>query len=311
MPIADIRPSQEYVGFALVRSAEPKTTATGKPYVAYLLQDRSGQIRTNLWDVSVPLPPGTVVKFAGRGEEYNGALQLRLDPKRFRPTEERDHVRPEDFAPAAPESPESMMAEVRSTVAAMEDADLRDLVSAILNDVSDTLLRFPAAQAMHHAELGGLLHHVTSMLRAARALCGVYPGLRRDLLFAGVIVHDIGKLDEMERDPIGLVSGYTPPGRLLGHIHLGAVRIAETADRIGSPAETSLLLQHMVLAHHGRPEWGSPMPARFPEAEVLATLDLLDARLFEMGAALASTPPGSFSERVPALDRRELYQPIG
>ncbi len=308
MPLSDIAPGADFVGFALVKSAESKTTASGKPFVAYLLQDRSGSIRTNHWDATEAIPAGTLVKFAGKGEEYNGALQFRLDPHRFRPVEPRDNVALADFLPTAPEPVEDMMAEVRATVEAMSDPDYRALVTALLDDASGTMLRFPAAQAMHHAEIGGLLHHVTSMLRAAKALCGVYADLRPDLLFAGVILHDFGKMEEMERDSAGLVCGYTAPGKLLGHIHLGALRIAKAAERIGTPPEKSMLLQHMVLAHHGCPEWGSPMPARFPEAEVLASLDLLDARLFEMRAALEHTAPGGFSERVAALDRRELYR---
>ena len=308
MPISDIAAGVEYVGFALVKSAEPKTTASGKSFVAYQLQDRSGVIRTNDWDTTTAIPPGTLVKFAGKGEEYNGVLQFKLAPQKFRPTEPRDNVVIDDFLPTAPEPVDAMMAEVRATVKAMSDPDYKELVTALLDDSAETLLRFPAAQSMHHAEIGGLLHHVTSMLRAAKALCGVYTDLRRDLLFAGVILHDFGKMQEMERDPSGLVSGYTAPGKLLGHIHLGALRIAEAAEYLGTPPEKSMLLQHMVLAHHGCPEWGSPMPARFPEAEVLATLDLLDARLFEMRAALEHTEPGGFSEKVPALDRRELYR---
>lgn len=309
MPISEISINADYIGFAIVNFAEAKTTAAGKPYVAYTLRDRSGTIRTNHWDATAPIPVGSLVKFAGKGELYNGALQFKLDPKRFRLAEDRDGISIEDVLPAAPEPVDAMMVEIRATVSAFADADLKALVTALLDASAGTMLRFPAAQAMHHAEIGGLLHHVTSMLRAAKALVGVYPDLRADLLYAGVIVHDLGKLEEMERDASGLVSGYTVPGKLLGHIHLGAVRIAETAAAIGTPPETSLLLQHMVLAHHGCPEWGSPIPARFPEAEVLSTLDLLDARLFEMREALAHVAPGEFSERVIALDRRELYQP--
>lgn len=170
-------------------------------------------------------------------------------------------------------------------------------------------MTFPAARSLHHAEIGGLLHHITTMLRMANAVCDVYTTLDRDLLCAGVILHDLGKLYEMEVDgATGLVSGYTTEGRLIGHLSIGAAKIALAAQSVGASKEAEMELCHMVLSHHGRVEFGSQVPPRFPEAEVLSKIDELDARIYEMENALRNVEPGAFSERVWALDNRELYK---
>ena len=306
--LSAVRAGEQFCGFAMVRGAERKKTRGGDDYVQFTLQDRGGTMKVNRWQSSELLPPGTIVKLAGTGEAFGGEMQLKIDGTKFRVAKPEDEKSASDFLPVAPEAPEAMMAEVRDTVAAFEDDGLRALVAALLDRAGDDMLAFPGAKSMHHAEIGGLLHHVTSMLRAAKALVQVYTFLRKDLLFAGVIVHDLGKMAEMRRDELGLVSEYTAPGRLLGHISLGVAAIGETGRALGVDGETVLMLQHMVLSHHGSPDYGSPVRAAFPEAEVLSQLDLLDARLFEMQAALANVAPGQFSGRVWALENREIYK---
>jgi len=161
---------------------------------------------------------------------------------------------------------------------------------------------------MHHAERGGLLHHMTTMLRAANAIMTVYPKLNPSLLISGVIIHDLAKIDEMDADALGLVADYSIDGKLLGHIVRGVVNIQAAAEKTGASRAKALLLQHMVLSHHGIPEYGSPMAPKFPEAEVLNTIDTLDARLYEMDEALSRAMPGGFSEKVWGLDNRQLYR---
>ena len=161
---------------------------------------------------------------------------------------------------------------------------------------------------MHHAERSGLLHHMTTMLRTANAIMSVYPQLNPSLLTAGVIVHDLAKIDEMDADTLGLVSDYSVDGKLLGHIVRGVVNIQLAAEKTKASPAKALLLQHMVLSHHGIPDYGSPIAPKFPEAEVLNTIDTLDARLFEMDEALSRAMPGGFSEKVWGLDNRQLYR---
>ena len=148
------------------------------------------------------------------------------------------------------------------------------------------------------------------MLASGIALCGVYTDLKKDLVCAGVIVHDMQKLNEILSDQNGISPGYSMEGQLLGHIVMGVKYLDRLTEELGFPREKALMLEHMVLSHHYEPEYGSPKKPLFPEAEVLHYLDILDARMFDMFDALASTEPGEFSDRVWTLDNRRLYKPL-
>ena len=210
--------------------------------------------------------------------------------------------------PCAPRDPKEMLDEVVRAADHIADPDLRRITCELLDRAGDKLLTFPAAKQMHHAERSGLLHHTTTMLRAANAIMSVYPQLNASLLIAGVIVHDLAKIDEMDADTLGLVSDYSVDGKLIGHIVRGVVNIQLAAEKTKANPGKALLLQHMVLSHHGIPEYGSPLAPKFPEAEVLNTIDTLDARLYEMDEALSRAIPGGFSEKVWGLDNRQLYR---
>lgn len=305
--IAQLRKDERFEGYLLVRAAEQRTASNGKLYLDMTLGDRTGTINAKMWDGTVAPPPqGSVVAVRGIGNEFMGRMQLRVERvKVAQPQEVPDMSL---LVPCAPEPAQAMLREVRAAAEAIADADLRAIVCALLDQAGERLLTFPAAKQMHHAERGGLLHHVTSMLRCARALSSVYPFLDGDLLTAGVIVHDLAKLSEMDADGLGVVSDYTTQGKLLGHIVRGVVDIEQAGARVGARTQAVLLLQHMVLSHHGIPEFGSPVPPKFPEAEVLNAIDTLDARLFEIQEALARTSPGGFSEKVWGMENRQFYR---
>lgn len=182
------------------------------------------------------------------------------------------------------------------------------LVQYLMREHKEALLRFPAALKLHHATRGGLLHHCWTIVQAARGICDTYPLLDRELVFAGAILHDIGKLFELETGRLGLASAYTAPGQLLGHISIGVSMIREAGQLLGLSDETVLLMSHMLLSHHEKAEFGSPKPPMFPEAEVLSELDLLDSRLYAMFSALDGVQPGAFTERIWSLDNRMLYR---
>lgn len=162
----------------------------------------------------------------------------------------------------------------------------------MLRLTGDKLEWFPAAQRLHHAERSGLLHHTTSMLNLARHVVAAYPFLNAELLYAGVILHDLCKTTEMISDETGSVSDYSADGLLIGHLVRGVARIEEAAKNVGVSGEIVLLLEHMVLSHHSIPEYGSPKAPMFPEAEVLARIDDLDAKMNEMQGILARVPGG-------------------
>ena len=307
MLLSEIRRDDRYEGFLIVRSAEQRAASNGKFYLDMTLADRSGSINAKMWDGTVQPPvAGSIVKVAATGNEFNGRMQLRVTA--LKTADRRDAVDMSSLIPCAPEDPRAMMDEIIRAADHIADSDLRLITCELLERAGSKLLTFPAAKQMHHAERAGLLHHMTTMLRAANALMSVYPRLNPSLLTAGVIIHDLAKIDEMDEDALGLVADYSVDGKLVGHIVRGVVNIQLAAQKTGASPAKALLLQHMVLSHHGIPEYGSPLAPKFPEAEVLHTLDTLDARLFEMDEAISRAMPGGFSEKVWGLDNRQLYR---
>ena len=307
MLLSEIRRDDRFEGYLIVRAAEQRAAASGKNYLDMTLADRSGSINAKMWDGTVQPPvPGSIVKVRATGNEFNGRMQLRVE--RIRAAERNDAVDMSTLIPCAPRDAKEMMDEVVRTADHIADPDLRLITCELLNRAGKALLTFPAAKQMHHAERSGLLHHTTTMLRAAEAIRSVYPQLNASLLTAGVIVHDLAKIDEMDADTLGLVADYSVDGKLLGHIVRGVVNIELAAQKTGASRAKALLLQHMVLSHHGVPEYGSPVAPKFPEAEVLNMIDTLDARLYEMDEALGRAMPGGFSEKVWGLDNRQLYR---
>ena len=185
----------------------------------------------------------------------------------------------------------------------------RRIVHNILGKYQEAFFEYPAAKRHHHAFVGGLSYHTLSMLRLAKSIAGQYPQINRSLLFAGVIIHDIGKTMELS-GAIG--TEYTLKGNLLGHIVIMDEEITKACEELGidENQEEVLLLKHLVLAHHGKLEYGSPVRPQLLEAEVLHHIDLLDATITMMSNALDKTEPGAFSERVFGLDNRSFYKPL-
>lgn len=298
--------NQMFEGYLLVKSGEQRTSSNGSKFLDMTLADLSGEVNAKMWDGNTPAPRcGQVVKVRAMMLEYNGRPQLRVD--KLRPAEERDAVDMSLLVPCAPYPAEQMLKELTDRIERIRDEGLRAVVSRRLEKAGDAIRYFPAAQKLHHAEKGGLLHHTSTMLRLADAICQIYPTLDSDLLAAGVILHDLCKMSEMRSDEMGVVTDYTAEGLLLGHLVQGVSEIQAVCDEVGVDAELKLMLSHMILAHHDLPEYGSPKPPMFPEAEILHEIDLMDARMYEMNYALKSAQPGGFTERIWSLDRK-LYR---
>jgi 3'-5' exoribonuclease len=308
--VCQLQKDMRFEGFLLIRSAEKRKDSKGNDYVDMNLTDRTGEINCKIWnwmpEAEVP-EAGTPIKVRGLIQEYNGRLQLRVE--KWRPATDEDPVDMNSLVPCAPRKPDEMMREIRETIDSFENEDLRKLTEGMLEIAGDKLSWFPAAQRMHHAERSGLLHHTTDMLRLARNLLEVYPWLNRDLLLAGVIIHDLGKIEEMKSDQTGNVTDYTRDGQLLGHLVRGITNLNRVAEKTGVTGEAVVLLEHMLLSHHGESEYGSPKPPMFPEAEALHWIDILDARMNTIKTAMDKTPPGAFSEKIYSLDRR-IYHPL-
>lgn len=298
-------------GFFLIKAMELKTSSNNKKYLDFNLGDKTGEINAKLWEYAEgdeeKYAENTLVKIRGSISTWQNSLQLKIE--KLRETVLSDGVNIDDFVPVAPLDPQFMYNEILKYVEKMENQDIKNIISIIYEEKHDKLMHYPAAKKNHHAIKAGLLYHVLTMLRAGEKLTELYTFINKDLLYAGIMLHDIEKLDEMEASTLGIVSDYTIEGQLLGHIIQGIKKIETVAEKIGADREIVMLLQHMILSHHYQPEFGSPVKPMFPEAELLHHLDIIDARMYDMKRVTGETEKGSFSDRIYSLEGRKIYKP--
>ena len=312
--VKDLKKDMEIVDFFMVKSISVKTGSTGKPYLDVTLGDMSGEINGKKWDVGASdhlLKEKDIVKIIAVVTEFNSQLQLKIQRIRKAVPESNpdDIMDMKDFVKAAPEVPIAMYGYIMEVALNLKDEDLRRLCVKVLEDNREKLMYYPAASKNHHAELAGLLYHMKRMLMNGERVCEVYTNLNRDLVLAGVIMHDMQKIFEIDADTDGMASGYSFEGQLLGHIVMGVKYMDSLALELGFSQEKRIMMEHMILSHHYEPEYGSPKRPLFPEAEVLHYLDILDARMYDMEEALKITEPGGFSDRIWTLDNRRIYNP--
>ncbi len=265
----------------LVKSSRLAETRAGKPYLLLDLLDKTGDLSCPVWNdaehVATFCQSGGFVIVRGQVQLYRERLQLRLES--IAPVE-KSKVHLADFVPASQGDPEEMGRAIQRLVATIEDLFVRRLLNRFFKkgEIWDRFKRAPAAKGIHHAYIGGLIEHCLSMAGVADMLSQHYPGVNRSLLLAGVLLHDIGKLKELDEE-MGIVE-YTDQGRLKGHLVMGSEMVAEAASRISDfPPETLVQLQHLILSHHGRQEFGSPTVPMTIEALMLSMIDDLDAKM--------------------------------
>lgn len=311
--ISDIKTHQELISYFLVKTSAVKVGSNKKAYLDLLLADCTGEISAKKWDIADEELPGlekikegSIIKVKAQVTEWNGMKQLRVS--RIRQTSAEDQLVMKDYIKAAPEEPADMYEYIYSRAEAFRDQDLRNICIRELTDNKEKLMYYPAAQKNHHAEMGGLLYHVKRMLMMAERACEVYTNLNRELVMTGVILHDMEKINEIQSNELGVSTGYSFEGKMLGHLVQGVRTIDRLAGELGMPREKAVMLEHMILSHHYEPEFGSPKKPLFPEAEMLHYLDMIDAKMFDMQDALEKTEPGEFSDRVWTLDNRTLYR---
>ncbi len=309
LSVAALQKDDKFEGYLLVRSSEQRVGNNGSSYLDLTLADNTGDMNAKVWNTQAPVPGvGTVLKVRATVTEYNGRLQMRVE--KYRSCGDDDQIDYSQLVSSAPEAPEDMLNQIYAAIEGMTNPVLKPLTKALIDQAGEPLTYFPAAQRLHHAERSGLLHHMTSMLKVADAILPCYPFLDADLLRAGIIVHDLCKLIEMKSDTLGNVKDYTQDGVLVGHLVRGVAQVEEAARALGlsHQDEYVLLLEHMIISHHGVPEYGSPRPPMFPEAEMLHWIDVVDARMNEMHGVMRRLKPGVFSEKIWSLERR-LYHP--
>lgn len=311
--VRDFENKQKIEDFFLVRQAEEKISLNKKKYLEAVLADSSGDIAARKWELEErdaymwePSDHPKVIWVQAATNEWNGRLQLVIND--WRTAKKADNLKIEDFIKAAPEKPEDMYEYILSKAEEIGDEELRNICMHYLENEKNRLKYFPAAVRNHHAEYAGLLYHTKRMLTAGDALCEVYSILDRDWVRAGVILHDMQKLNEMDADRFGIATGYTFEGSMLGHLVMGVREIEKEAEKLGISREKAVMLEHMVLAHHYEPEFGSPVRPMFPEAEILHYLDVMDARMFDIEEAVVNTKPGKFSQKLRTLNNRRIYR---
>lgn len=305
---AGLQPDQEISASFLVEYKEVRQKRTGEPYLVLTLADKTGTLDAKMWDNAAPVANAfdkdDFVEVKGTVQVFQNRIQLTVQKlKKLRDEE----VNLADYLRASKRDPEEMFRELRAMTAAMRDADLRALLDAILDDpeIGPAFRSAPAAKSIHHAYLSGLLEHVLSMANIAARIAPLYPYVDADLLLAGVVLHDIGKTRELTyRRSLG----YSTEGQLLGHIHIGLAMVAEKLRGIaGFPPKKRMLLEHLILSHHGTLEFGSPKLPQCAEAMLLHQIDALDSRMEAMRAAVENDDhQGEWTGFIGALERSVL-----
>ncbi|GLI34539.1 CRISPR-associated endonuclease Cas3'' [Desulforhabdus amnigena] len=278
--IADIQPSQEVATSFVLTDKQIRTARNGTNFLTLKLVDRTGEITGRVWEkadeVARTISTGSAVFVNGRSETFRDELQLQVQQIFPIPATEVD---PADFLPVCPVDPEILLEKLKKIVGKIKRRSLVQLMRQILRD-RELMERFklaPAAKSMHHAYLGGLLEHTAAVAELASRISEHYPGLDRDLLIVGAILHDIGKIEEFVYD---LSIDYSHSGRLLGHMILGVQILEEKLSTLKNfPGEEALLLKHLILSHHGDAQFGAVKLPMTREAFVLHFADDLDAKM--------------------------------
>ncbi len=300
--VADMQEGQRVEGVYLVHGKTLATTRAGKAFLTLKMGDRSGVTEGRVWDdaekVFQTIADCDYVRVAAQVNLYNGKLQLNL--KSVKPVD-AGTVEPSDYLPASPRDPDEMMAELMACIGRVKDPDLQKLLRTIFEDadLKERFRRAPAAKAMHHAYVGGLLEHTLSLCGLCERVIPHFPEVDGSLLLAGALLHDLGKVDELSYTRS---FDYTDEGRLMGHIALELERVSRAIAGVrGFPESKALLLKHLLVSHHGKEEFGSPVKPMTMEALVLSMLDDLDAKSQVFRQLMASGSSERWSPYHPLL----------
>lgn len=291
----------------LIASFSRGTTNSGAPYLTLALQDSSKSIEAKLWDVKPEiekqLEVGKVYNFTLEINRYRNNLQAKVI--KVLPIGQ-SNLNMDDYVFKSPVSKENLRSNIQEGLNLINNENLAKIVSSMLNYYENKVYEYPAAAKIHHNFIGGLATHTSGMIKLAIALCNLYPNISRDYLLAGVIVHDLGKIEELT-SPI--VTEYSTQGKLLGHISIGDSRLLQIGKELKlEDSEELLILRHMMLSHHGEYEFGSPVRPETLEAEMLNMLDNIDAKVNIIEKALNDINEGEFTSKIFALDNRVFYK---
>ncbi len=307
--VSDLQDGQTVTSLFLVSVKEIRTSQrSGKSWLELALRDRTGSIPAKMWDnftaLAKTFEADDVVQIRGRVKLYNGQKEMTLE--QIVPAATRDYDL-SDFLAHTKHDVEELFGELSAAVAAVKNPWIKRLLESVASDpaIVPKLKRAPAAMSMHHAFVGGLLEHTVSLIGLGRVVVAHYPELDFDVLLAGIVLHDIGKIDELSYER---ATDYTTAGRLLGHITIGTLLVREKIKAIGGfPEPLAILIEHLILSHHGTYEFGSPSLPQTREAIALHFLDDMDSKMAAMRTTLEGASGNEqWTERNPALHRALL-----
>lgn len=305
--VKDLKEGQHIRDEFIVASVNKCASDKGKAYLNIKLQDKTGSIDAKKWDVSdrdlAIIVPGAVIEVEGDVNSYRDALQLKV---LMVDETIKELVDISDFKKVSPIPLDEMKAKLANYLKSFKDPDVALITNKVIERFYDKYITYPAAVRIHHEFGSGILHHSLAMADLADAVAKLYPQVDRDILVAGALIHDIGKTIEYKDLP---VPEQTIEGKLCGHIAIMYAEFKQIVSELNIKSEVPLLLEHMILAHHGQLEFGSPVLPSTREALLLSMIDLLDSRMMVLDKAYDGVLPGNFTEKIWSMDNVSFYKP--
>lgn len=307
--ISECSPLEEVSLVLRLSDVQIKKTTTSVDYATMIAYDGVDKIEAKMWkftdELREKLVSGEVYVVDGRMKDYQGKLQLNITSIRL--VDENDHVDLDEFYEKAKLSFDDLAKAINEYFKKIDNEYLKSIVSVLLKKHFKDFFEFPAAVTMHHNYYSGLAYHTYTMLKLSDIYLSTYPFLNKDLVYSGIILHDLGKILELS-GPKG--TEYTKVGKLIGHISIGANEIYATAIDLGiDKTEEVINLLHIILSHHGQLEYGSPKEPLTPEAELIHLLDYCDSRMASLEKEVVKTKKGEYTSPITAFDRKSFYLP--
>ncbi|MBQ3001094.1 MAG: HD domain-containing protein [Bacilli bacterium] len=296
---------------ALVIDCKQKQTVNQTPYYGLTLFDGETSADSRIWNVNIVqelkagmIESGKVYTFTAKVNEYNSKNQYIVTK-----VEDIDEsvVNVKEFYRYAPVEETVLKAGIKEYISKIDNKVLSSLVKVLIGEHAERFFTYPAAMTMHHNYLSGLAYHTYSMLKLADAFLINYPNLNKNLLYAGILIHDIGKIEEFTeaKSPT-----YSLKGNLLGHLVIGLTYLEQAGQKLNvTDTEEYLALQHMIAAHHGELEYGSPKEPAIACAVALYLIDLSDSKMAAINDELGKTEKGTTTNPIPTLSKKVLYVP--
>lgn len=305
--IMEYKDGEHVSGQFLISNSSKCVNNAGGAYMNLEVRDSSGSLNAKKWDVTgddeTTLVAGNIIHIEGEVLKYKESLQIKIVSVRPVDINEVDVAK---FVKQPPIPKEELIRRFNEHLNSIQNEDCRKILDYLIKRLSPKVFEYPAAVSVHHDYSSGLLMHTVSMADHGVYFANYYPDIDKDILLTGILLHDMGKTIEFE-GPV--IYKYSLEGKLLGHISLMVSEIRRAAEGLKITSEVPLLLEHMVLSHHGSNEFGSPVLPMTKEALLLSLIDNLDSKMVIVEKALENVKPGEVSTKVFPLDNRVIYKP--